>query len=246
MDSRLCLLWILHYLETIKLNLEKNRIFAILKYNTIIDMKRNIITLIIFVIGTLIITSCSLKVNKDITKFYPPQFPDSTFKLYYGSNETPNDAEIIGTLSIKDAGATLNCDSATVFDLAKIEAGQSGGNALLITKHTRPSIFGSSCHQISGFILKIPDTIGDRDLFLGVVSSSDTSIVKDTSVNKMVKFELPRYLPRAIFSLDGGYGWRTAKISPDLNYEEREFMEHLMSDLLGIYQLLTFLKIVMV
>ena len=190
-------------------------------------MKKNILSLTILVIGALFFTSCSLKVSKDITKSYSPQLPDSTFKIYYA--EAPENAEIIGTLSIEDPGTALNCDSATVFDLAKLEAGKSGGNALMITRHRRPSFWGSNCHQLSAVILRIPDGISNVDLSSGVASSSVKTTTKDTTVIDMSKFEMPRYLPKVIFSLDGGYGWRTAKIDHDLNYEQKNFLKNLTS-----------------
>jgi hypothetical protein len=199
-------------------------------------MNRNYKTLVIFVITILLFSSCALRVNKDITKFYSPQFPDDNFKIYYYSL-MPENAEIIGTISIMDGGMTMTCDLATVLNLAKIEAGQAGGNGLLITKHTKPSAFGSSCHQISAMILKIPDsptvTNTDEDWSQGVVSSAgntvDTTKTKTKSATKMIPFEIPRYLPKMIFSLDGGYGWKTARINPNLTPDQKEFIEHLSS-----------------
>jgi hypothetical protein len=190
-------------------------------------MKKNMKALIIFLFTILLFTSCSLRVNKNITKSYPPQVPDSTFKVYF--SEAPENAEIIGTISVLDGGMTMTCDSATVFNLAKVEAGQAGGNALMITDYKKPAIWESSCHQVIGMILKIPDAIKSEEFFSGLATSSDSLITKDTTAIKMVKFEKPRYLPRMIFSLDGGYGWRTAKIDPNLNYEEKDFLKHLMS-----------------
>jgi hypothetical protein len=190
-------------------------------------MKKSIIAITLIVIISLF-NSCTLKVNKNVIKAYPPQLPDSTFMFYYA--EMPNNAEVIGTLSITDGGATLNCDSATVFELAKLEVGKSGGDALLVTEHKRPGLFGSSCHQITGAILKIHDTIANEDFSSGLSSaSSNTPAPKDTIAMTTVKFEMPRYLPTMIFGLDAGYGWRTAKIDPNEEPFQRNILENIAS-----------------
>jgi len=182
-------------------------------------MKKNILTIIIFVISTLIFVSCVPNVSKTITKLYPPIVTDSTFNIYYDNKEVPQEVDIIGTLSITDGVFTTNCDSVSIFNLAKKEVSQSGGNALLITKYSIPSISGSKCHQIEGIILRIVDNSD------GILTSS-TNI--PTTITDF-KIEKPRYLPKVILSLDGGYGWRTATISPDLDYEQKQFLKNLTS-----------------
>ncbi len=192
-------------------------------------MKQNYTTLLISLIATLIFASCSPNVSKNVAKNYLPQIPDSSFKFYYNSNDVPQNTDIIGTLSITDGGftATSKCDSVSIFNLAITEVSQSGGNALLITRHSRPNVFGSNCHQVEGMILKVLDSVTIEDLS-GLVTSAGEPInnTNNTTPFKLVK---PRYLPRATFGLDGGYGWRTAKISPDLDYSQRNYLENFTS-----------------
>lgn len=176
---------------------------------------------IISVIIALLFASCAPDVSKTITKLHLPQIPDSTFKFYYNNKEVPPKTDVIGTLSIKDGGFTTGCDSASVFNLAKTESGQAGGNALLITNHKRPSPLGSNCHQIEGMILRVLDTAMNLPS-----NSADTSII-DTNFIKMIKLEKPNYLPKMIFGLDVGYGRRLAKTPPNLTSAEIDYLNKL-------------------
>lgn len=40
--------------------------------------------------------------------------------------------------------------------------GKAGGNALALTDHRKPSLLGSSCHQIAGSMLLVSDTAAFR------------------------------------------------------------------------------------
>lgn len=58
-----------------------------------------------------------------------------------------------------DSGASTKCNYEQVVLLAKQETAKGGGNALALTDHRKPSLLGSSCHQIAGNMLWIGDTI---------------------------------------------------------------------------------------
>ena len=170
--------------------------------------------------------SCSPRISTTITKKYPPQAPDAPVTVFTKIQDVPPQWEPIGTLDIGDAGFTVNCDSATVFSLAKTETRKAGGNGLLVTKHLRPTFFGSSCHQISGTMMLVSDfsqTKNDSPETITFVQAQPAEVSFRQSSNQ---------LPRMSFMLDAGYNWRTAKISPDLDDFQKHLIKQVMSGFL--------------
>ena len=70
----------------------------------------------------------------------------------------PETAERIGSVQVVDGGASTKCNYEQVVALAKLETAKNGGNALALMDHRKPSLLGSSCHQIAGDMLWIGDT----------------------------------------------------------------------------------------
>ncbi|TAF45767.1 MAG: hypothetical protein EAZ51_02490 [Sphingobacteriales bacterium] len=99
--------------------------------------------------------SCAPKINTQITKTYPTLNFNDEVKVFGLKTVLPANIEVIGSIKIGDTGFTLNCNYETVLENAKIEARKIGGNAIKITEHLFPSVFGSSCHRIKAVILKI-------------------------------------------------------------------------------------------
>jgi len=166
-------------------------------------------------------SACSPRINTRITKNYPPQAPDAPVAVYTKAPDVPPQSEPIGTVDIGDTGFTTNCDSATVFSLAKTETRKAGGNGLLVTRYLRPSFFGSSCHQISGTMLLVSD-------FSRTENDSPETITFVQAQPAEVSYQQPsNQFPRMSFMLDAGYNWRTAKISDDLD----DFGKHLVKQI---------------
>lgn len=107
------------------------------------------------------LTSCAPKVITDIVKVYPVTTDPENVILYEVNDTVPNTAEVIGRVSVVDNGASMKCNYDQVLALAKKETSKNGGNALALTDHKKPSILGSSCHQIAGMMLNINDTVID-------------------------------------------------------------------------------------
>ena len=57
---------------------------------------------------------------------------------------------------------STKCNYDQVVWLAKQETAKAGGNALALTDHRKPSLLGSSCHQIAGSMLLVSDTVAFR------------------------------------------------------------------------------------
>jgi hypothetical protein len=103
----------------------------------------------------LILNACSPKISTSINKNYAVLDYREDVRVFGVEETGPDDAELLGTVKIGDSGFSTNCGLDVVIDKAKTEARKIGGNAIKITKHTPPSIWGSSCHQITADILKV-------------------------------------------------------------------------------------------
>lgn len=113
-------------------------------------------TLIILAFG---FCSCSPKVHKHIIKEMHPVGNDTEVAVYGIGDVVPENAEVIGNVSVLDGGFTSHCDWETVLETAKQEVRASGGNGIEIVQHSYPGQNGSSCHQITAYMLNISDDI---------------------------------------------------------------------------------------
>ena len=90
-----------------------------------------------------------------------------------------------------------------VVALAKLETAKNGGNALALTDHRKPSLLGSSCHQIAGDMLWIGDT-ANWEMGIG----SDLSApVGDKNTTGVVKSDFQH----STFYVNVGYAFITSK-----------------------------------
>ena len=113
-------------------------------------------TLIILAFG---LCSCSPKVHKHIIKEMHPVGNDTEVTVYGIGDVVPENAEVIGNVSVLDGGFTTHCDWETVLETAKQEVRAAGGNGIEIVQHSYPGQNGSSCHQITAYMLNISDDI---------------------------------------------------------------------------------------
>lgn len=103
----------------------------------------------------LVITSCSPKVSSKFSKKYPALDYREEVRVFDLQDPVPSNPEELGVVKIGDTGFTTHCGYTEVIEKAKTEARSVGGNAIKITKHTLPNMWGSSCHQITATILKV-------------------------------------------------------------------------------------------
>ena len=109
----------------------------------------------LLVTGTiLLMTSCSAKLTSSIFKTYPPLHYQEDVRVFKPNEAVPSNAEKLGTVKVGDSGFSIDCNYATVLDMAKIEARKVGANALKITQHKKPD-FLSTCHRIIADVLRI-------------------------------------------------------------------------------------------
>jgi hypothetical protein len=112
-------------------------------------------TNVFLIIGSILfLTSCSAKLTSSLQKTYAPlDYKEEVVVIQLGE-ETPPNAEKLGTIKVGDSGFSTNCDYAVVIEKAKTESRKVGGNALKITSHKTPDIW-SSCHRITAEVLKV-------------------------------------------------------------------------------------------
>ena len=103
--------------------------------------------------------SCSPKVHKHIIKEMHPVGNDTEVAVYGIGDVVPENAEVIGNVSVLDGGFTSHCDWETVLETAKQEVRAAGGNGIEIVQHSYPGQNGSSCHQITAYMLNISDDV---------------------------------------------------------------------------------------
>ncbi|MDR2065485.1 MAG: hypothetical protein LBP85_07255 [Prevotellaceae bacterium] len=101
------------------------------------------------------LVSCSPKITTSISKTYSALNYEEEVIVLSISDSEPDNAELLGTVKVGDSGFSVDCNLTMVIDKAKIEARKIGGNAIKITKHSPPTILGSSCHRITANILKV-------------------------------------------------------------------------------------------
>lgn len=164
-----------------------------------------------------LLASCSPKVTSTMAKSYPSLPSETPVKVFY-KEDIPAGSEEIGKVRVSDTGFSTGCDSLTVISKIKNEARKAGGNAVLIIEHKKPSVWGSSCHQMTAMVLNVSDL-------------SAPTLAKDNSEESPTPVLLSesRMLPRFNLAVNGGYGWRTAKLADGIEGLEKDYLKKLMS-----------------
>ncbi|MCL2327068.1 MAG: hypothetical protein FWC39_01000 [Bacteroidetes bacterium] len=112
---------------------------------------------VFLIIGSILfLTSCSARLTSSIQKTYAPLDYKEEVRVFNLGEETPPNAEKLGTVKVGDSGFSTNCNYAVVIDKAKTEARKVGGNALKITEYKLPDVM-STCHRITADVLKVDD-----------------------------------------------------------------------------------------
>ena len=149
------------------------------------------------------LSSCYPKITTNLIKSYPVLDFQEEIVVIGIDKAIPDNAEILGIVRIGDTGFTNKCSYELVLSRAIHEAKKAGGNAIKITEHKPPSIFGSSCHRIAAQILKLKNTQEYNENTTKNYSEPVTTVRVDT-------------LPKFKFSLNGGGGYQTALVFDEL------------------------------
>ena len=177
--------------------------------------------------------SCSPKVSLVVVKSYPARNLQDTVHVYEHSEDIPKPSEVLAKIAVYDAGAAIKCNYNQVLAIAQKEVLKLGGNGLLITNHTRPSILGSTCHQIQGNILRV-----------GELKKIDSlAIITQSNILPKIFIEpkRPENPPTHNFDLNMGYGWVYNR-TKNLTGAEKQFEDALSNGITWDLQYSCFLK----
>ena len=95
-------------------------------------------------------------------KEYTPLEPEAQFAIYEKPQQIPIDyvtiakMQIICTNELAKKSDTTKCDAISIFDAAEVQAKEIGGNAILINKFQKPTIFKSH-YFLKADVLKVSD-----------------------------------------------------------------------------------------
>jgi hypothetical protein len=95
-----------------------------------------------FILGCLFISSCTPRITTSISRPLEPVHYKQEILMFGLNVAQPPHATEIGIVKIRDSGFTVNCGWDAVIEDAKMEARNAGGNAIKITRHIPPSIWG--------------------------------------------------------------------------------------------------------
>jgi len=112
----------------------------------------------------LVFSSCIpiIRVNMQKQKEYPPLESDAQFAVYKKPQQIPINYETLGkievvcTTELAKKSDTTKCDSTSIFRKAESKAKEIGGNALLITKHKKPTTW-NSYYFLNAKVLRVFD-----------------------------------------------------------------------------------------
>lgn len=172
-------------------------------------------TLFSIVISLLFCSCMPPSVSRMIMKTYPPK-DATTVAVYFNKPEVPSSSESLGVVSVFDGGMSTNCDSVSVVNIIKAEAGKAGGNAAYVSEHVKPSFWGSTCHQMTATLLRVYDFSGQ---------DTTATAVNQSAIPDLRRIKPERKLPSMNADLKLGYGYRTAKASDDLD----EFQSYVLN-----------------
>jgi len=142
---------------------------------------------------SILLFSCSPRITTSFIKKEKP-LPKNTVVMVYDKNDIiPVATEKLGVTRVNDNLSTAQFDYNSVIELAKLEAGKAGGNAIRIIKHQVPNLFNNG-HEVYADILKI-----------------DTGIVYQSSNQKSNESDIKIPYPHWRFALNGGYAYNLGK-----------------------------------
>ena len=169
-----------------------------------------------------LLSGCSPRIGTMVTKTYTPLSQESSVVVYLYQTDIPAGTESIGKVTISDTGFSANCDSLTVMGLIKDEARKIGGNAVCVVDHKKPSIWGSSCHQMTAIILNVTD-FNQNPLPVDDTITQFENIQQETVKSLFPKFKIGANI---------GYGWRGAKLSSEIPADKRDYYKEMTSGLI--------------
>ncbi len=109
-----------------------------------------ILMLPMVVILAMAITGCAPSIHRgDYTEIKTKESPICEVNILKPNDYKNMAGSRIGEIKIEDSGFSINCGENEVFDILKKEACSQAANYVYITSEKEPSVWGSSCYQVS-------------------------------------------------------------------------------------------------
>ncbi len=149
----------------------------------------------------MMLSGCSPQVYTNIQKSYPARAADANV-IVFDLDQIPTvEAETLGEVRVYDGGTATNCKYEQVVAIAKKEVNKVGGNGLMITEHQKPSFWGSSCHQIAGMMIYMPDSL-----------TNSAGIKQYYRLPAAAEVSKPRRTDANTIYINAGYGFIVSKV----------------------------------
>lgn len=170
--------------------------------------------------------SCAPMISTNSFQNYGQLKAQDEVIVYQQGTTLPRDIKIIGSTEIGDSGFTINCGLEIMIEKAKDEARKIGANAIAITQHILPSIWGSSCHRIKADLLKTGVQINDAQIVTKTDSIQKNNIVAPYDSKNVKRFGSYN---KFLLSFNYGLGYRTAGVEKGTPQIEQNFQNELRS-----------------
>lgn len=107
--------------------------------------------LLLFCVG-IMLASCQLKKMVTIYNTYPA-YPE-TPAYYYQGQDLPENIKKVGTVVVGESGMTPSkkCSYNVCIEAIEMEAKKMGGDIIYLVRVKEPSVWGSSCYNITADI----------------------------------------------------------------------------------------------
>ena len=158
--------------------------------------------------------SSTPRVLTDIDVKLPARETDSLM-IYEEGATVPGQAVTVGTVRVMDGGMTptYKCLYSQMLALAVNKTLESGGNGLRIDQHKLPSRMGSTCHQIWGTMLLVPDSLVTEDAHtsIGRLEAGKDQELLDMAKESINRLENMKKNPKNVVKVSAGPGWITSE-----------------------------------
>ncbi len=178
---------------------------------------KNLIFILLICLFSGAMYSCAPKVVTQVIKNYPALPENEAVVVYEREKDdpVPVGAETLGNIAVVDNGFSTRGSFERVVELASAETRENGGNGLLITDHIKPSLWGSSIHQIAGIMLKVDkeetEMVSSREVYVSIAEENERKRIR---------------IPTHTIMLNTGYG-NLAGSTENLGAEEKRVADKL-------------------
>lgn len=183
--------------------------FSLYSFKVSFVQKNENMKKLLLILTSLFLYSCAPTISTTSMQNYSQLNPQDNVIVYREGETLPIDIKIIGRTAIGDSGFTTNCGLDVMIEKAKNEARKIGANAIVITKHILPSVWGSTCHQIKADLVK---TGVQTKVFQNIVQTDTIAknIAPVTYDSRIVKS--PINYNKFFLTVNYGFGYRTAGV----------------------------------